>query len=273
MRVHIISDMEGVAGIVRPEQTLGGHEMYEEGPQALHGGDQRRRARREGRRSQGDRRDGPPRRRQGVELPTPSCTICSTPPASTSSSPAGRSTRSSRGRLRRVSPRRHARDGRNAGRGHEPHRVRPRVAQPPLQRRPRRRVGHQCCDVRQLGLSGPASSRGTRPLAARPRLLGDRLTTVAVKKGLGCPRRTKPRPCSPGSDRGGRSQRAEGPQRRAVRTTRAPGRDRYRLRRHGRGREYRSCPASRSPARGRSSSVRTDWWTAWRNLFLEPSLP
>ena len=31
MRVHVISDMEGVAGIVRPEQTLGGHEMYEEG--------------------------------------------------------------------------------------------------------------------------------------------------------------------------------------------------------------------------------------------------
>ncbi len=31
MRVHIISDMEGVAGIVRPEQTLGGHDMYDEG--------------------------------------------------------------------------------------------------------------------------------------------------------------------------------------------------------------------------------------------------
>jgi D-amino peptidase len=31
MRIHIISDMEGVSGIVRPEQTLGGHEMYEEG--------------------------------------------------------------------------------------------------------------------------------------------------------------------------------------------------------------------------------------------------
>ena len=30
MRVHIISDMEGVAGIVRPEQTLGGHDMYDE---------------------------------------------------------------------------------------------------------------------------------------------------------------------------------------------------------------------------------------------------
>jgi D-amino peptidase len=31
VKVHIISDMEGVAGIVRGEQTLGGHEMYEEG--------------------------------------------------------------------------------------------------------------------------------------------------------------------------------------------------------------------------------------------------
>ena len=31
MRVHIISDMEGVAGIVKPEQTSGGDPMYEEG--------------------------------------------------------------------------------------------------------------------------------------------------------------------------------------------------------------------------------------------------
>jgi D-amino peptidase len=31
MRVHIISDMEGVAGIVRPEQTAAGEELYEEG--------------------------------------------------------------------------------------------------------------------------------------------------------------------------------------------------------------------------------------------------
>jgi len=31
MRVHIISDMEGVSGIVRWEQTTGGHAMYEEG--------------------------------------------------------------------------------------------------------------------------------------------------------------------------------------------------------------------------------------------------
>jgi D-amino peptidase len=31
MRIHIISDMEGVAGIVRWEQTSGGHALYEEG--------------------------------------------------------------------------------------------------------------------------------------------------------------------------------------------------------------------------------------------------
>ncbi len=31
MRVHIISDMEGVAGIVKWEQVTGGDEMYEEG--------------------------------------------------------------------------------------------------------------------------------------------------------------------------------------------------------------------------------------------------
>jgi len=31
MRVHIISDMEGVAGIVRPEQAAAGEDLYEEG--------------------------------------------------------------------------------------------------------------------------------------------------------------------------------------------------------------------------------------------------
>ncbi len=31
MRVHIISDMEGVSGIVKWEQVTGGHQMYEEG--------------------------------------------------------------------------------------------------------------------------------------------------------------------------------------------------------------------------------------------------
>ncbi|HXT35506.1 MAG TPA: M55 family metallopeptidase, partial [Chloroflexota bacterium] len=31
MKVHIISDMEGVSGIVKWEQVTGGHAMYEEG--------------------------------------------------------------------------------------------------------------------------------------------------------------------------------------------------------------------------------------------------
>ena len=31
MRVHVISDMEGVAGIVKWEQTTGGESLYEEG--------------------------------------------------------------------------------------------------------------------------------------------------------------------------------------------------------------------------------------------------
>jgi D-aminopeptidase len=31
VRVHVISDMEGVAGIVKCEQTTGGESLYEEG--------------------------------------------------------------------------------------------------------------------------------------------------------------------------------------------------------------------------------------------------
>src|SRR5215208_4527256 len=31
MKVHVISDMEGVSGIVKPEQTSGGDPMYDEG--------------------------------------------------------------------------------------------------------------------------------------------------------------------------------------------------------------------------------------------------
>ena len=42
MRVHVIPDMEGVAGIVKWEQVSGGESLYEEGPQALHRGDRRR---------------------------------------------------------------------------------------------------------------------------------------------------------------------------------------------------------------------------------------
>ena len=39
MRVHVISDMEGVAGIVKWEQTTGGEPLYEEGRKLYTRGD------------------------------------------------------------------------------------------------------------------------------------------------------------------------------------------------------------------------------------------
>ena len=57
MRVHVISDMEGVAGIVKGQQTLGGEPLYDEGRRLYTAGDQRRCSRREG-----SRRDRDPRR-------------------------------------------------------------------------------------------------------------------------------------------------------------------------------------------------------------------
>ena len=68
VRVHVISDMEGVAGIVKWEQTTGGEPLYEEGRKLYTRGDQRSRARREGGRRDGDRRHGLPRRRQGLDV-------------------------------------------------------------------------------------------------------------------------------------------------------------------------------------------------------------
>ena len=68
MRVHIISDMEGVSGIVKPEQTSGGDPMYEEGRKlyteeinaAVRGAKAARRDR--------DRRHGLPRRRRRLDV-------------------------------------------------------------------------------------------------------------------------------------------------------------------------------------------------------------
>ena len=68
MKVIVISDMEGVSGIVKWEQVEGGEPLYEEGAQALHRGDQRRRSRREGSRGDRDRRHGLPRGGQGVDF-------------------------------------------------------------------------------------------------------------------------------------------------------------------------------------------------------------
>ena len=77
------------------------------------------------------------------------------------------------GRRRRRAVRRHACDGGHAHRRHEPHRVRPGMAEPLVQRRARRGNRHQRGSVRRLGLPGAARDggrgsvrRGTR--APRP---------------------------------------------------------------------------------------------------------
>ena len=68
MKVFIVSDMEGVAGIVKWQQVSGGHAMYEEGAPPLHRRDQRGRSRREGGRCDRDRRHGLPRRRRRLDV-------------------------------------------------------------------------------------------------------------------------------------------------------------------------------------------------------------
>ncbi len=111
MRVHVISDIEGVAGIVKWGQTGGDHEALPRGARPLHRGDQRGRARREGRRRDRDRRHGLPRRgrRLHVQLARPG-----------SARPGLRVRRpervdgvhgAPRAGLRRRAVRRHARDG------------------------------------------------------------------------------------------------------------------------------------------------------------------
>ena len=109
--------MEGVAGIVKWQQTNGGEALYEEGRMLYTRGDQRRRARREGGRRDRDRRDGLPRRRQGLhfnsllpELLDPDCEYVVQEEWT-------EYTAFLEQRLRRGAVRRHARDGRDAGDG------------------------------------------------------------------------------------------------------------------------------------------------------------
>ncbi len=138
MRVHIISDMEGIAGIVRPEQTLGGHEMYEEGRKLY---TEEINAAVRGAKAAGAKEivvmdhhgagKGWSFNSLVHDMLDPACeyVVQSTWTAVHGVPGAG---------LRRVSPRRDARDGRNTRRCPEPHRLGPRVVQPPLQRGARR---------------------------------------------------------------------------------------------------------------------------------------
>ena len=159
------------------------------GPQALHRGDQRGRPRRQGGRRDRDRRHGLPRRRRRLDVQL---------------ARAGAAARGLRvGRaggvdglhgvpragLRRRALRRHARDGRDAGREHEPHRLRPRLPAALVQRHRGGRDGDQRGALRHLGLPGAARHRRRGVLPRREgaarRRPHDRRGQAGVRLGRG----------------------------------------------------------------------------------------
>ena len=159
MRVFIVSDMEGVAGISNWQQVAGGESLYEEGRKLY---TQEINAAVRGARAggatevvvmdchgageglvvqlahpRGPRRGVRVRRPEGVD----------------------RVHRHPRGRVRRGALHRHARHGRDERRVHDPHRLGDRVAQRAVQRHRGRRDRHQRRAVRHLGLPGAARDR------------------------------------------------------------------------------------------------------------------
>ena len=90
-----------------------------------------------------------------------------------------------RGGLRRGALRRHARDERRRRRRAQPHRLRAGVAEPLVQRHARRRDGHQRRALRHWGVPVLLVTGDQRDVRRGQALLGDGLTTVAVKEGLG----------------------------------------------------------------------------------------
>ena len=158
MNVHIISDMEGVAGIVRAEQTLGGHEMYDEGRKLY---TEEINAAVRGAKAAGAKEivvmdhhgagKGWSFNSLVPDLLDPACeyVVQSTWTQYTEFLEEGCDACLLVGM--------HAMAG--TPDGPESHRLGPRVVQPALQRRARRRVGDQRRDVRQLGLSGAARDR------------------------------------------------------------------------------------------------------------------
>ena len=129
---------------------------------------------------------------------------------------------------------------------------------PPLQRRPRRRVGHQRGDVRELGLSCPARDRRRGRLPRGQAAARRRADHGRGEEGPGAraQRETSP-PTGPRGDRGGRPRRAD--LERAVQPydPGRPPRSRSTSSARARSRSTAAAPASRSRARGRSSSAPT----------------
>ena len=184
MRVHIISDMEGVSGIVKPEQTSGGDPMYEEG-RKLYTEEINAAVR-------GAKAGG------ATEIVVMDChgagggwTFNSLIPELLTRLRVGRAGgvdglhRVPGAGLRRGALRRHAREGRDAAREHEPHRLGPRLSA---------RSGSTATEVGETGINAALCGTWGCPVLLvtgdeascdeGKALLGDGLTTVAVKQGL-----------------------------------------------------------------------------------------
>ena len=136
-----------------------------------------------GRRDRGDRRHGLPRRRRGLRLQLPDRRGTPTPPASSSSRKSGRATRPSGGGLRRRALRGHARDGGAAtASSTTPSRG---CSGRTCGSTARRRDGNQRRPLRRLGCPVLLVTGDDAVCAESTALLGDGLTTVSVKQGLG----------------------------------------------------------------------------------------
>ena len=155
MRVHVISDMEGVAGIVKWEQTTGGEALYEEGRKLY---TEEINAAVRGAKAAG-----------ATEIVVMDChgagkgwTFNSLIPEDLD--PACEFVVQDEwteytefleeGCDAALFVGMHAR--RDPGRRHEPHDLGPRLPEPLVQRHARRRDGHQRRAVRELGLPGPS---------------------------------------------------------------------------------------------------------------------
>ena len=183
----------------------------------LHGGDQRRRSRRQGGRRHRDRRHGLPRRRRRVGFQLAHPRVARRELRLRRAGRVDGVHGVPRGWRRRRAVRRHARDGRRPPGSDESHRLRPAVAEPLVQRHARRRDRHQRGALWHVGLPGADGHRrhgrvrrSDRPARARARDgAGEDRHHVAV----GTERRAAARP---GADRGRRQAGARRPRRRGA---------------------------------------------------------
>ena len=115
---------------------------------------------------------------------------------------------------RRGALRRHARASGNRGRRAQPHRLGPELPEPLVQRHARRRDGINAALCGTWGCPVVLVTGDQAACLEGSELLGDGLTTVQVKRGHGCSERAQPRPVArPRRDRGRREAGSRRPER------------------------------------------------------------